>query len=163
MGGNNNRFFTWYTNDEIKTLITKYGTDVKEHLIKKIKADSLSQATQTTTQSYDQEVKDWKLRKLKAETMLKERELEYENTFGSRPSTEARHAMRKLVAHHVATTNPKTTFGAAQHCKTYQDRLNGYHAQCNYCEFYSFQPRDTPIAAIEDIKEHLARHNEVWT
>lgn len=165
MAGREGKFFLYFSKEEIKTLIAKYGTDIKEDLIKKIKADSLNQTAQTTTQSYDQEVKDWKLRKLKAETMLKERKLDYVETFGTRPSPEARRAMSELVSHHVATVPqaaPKTTFEAAQHCKVYQDRLNGYHSQCLYCEYYTFQPRDTPIAAIDDLKKHLATHNEVW-
>lgn len=98
MGGNNNRFFIWYNNEEIKTLIEKYGTDVKEELIKKIKEHSLSQEQPKTHKS---ELEEWKLRKLKAETLLKEHELNYIQNFGSEPSREAKSAMRQLAEHHA--------------------------------------------------------------
>lgn len=99
MGSNSNKFFFYFNKDDIKTLIEKYGTDVKEDLLKAIKADILSKKEQAA--NTDAETKQWKLRKLKAETLIKEHELTYIETFNDKPSPEAKSAIRQLAEHHA--------------------------------------------------------------
>jgi hypothetical protein len=138
-------FFIYFNNEELKQLVQKFGTDVKKDLTKAMKIYLLS--TQKTTQNKDELFNEYyRLRneKLKLDIEVKKRELEHWETFDTKPSPQAQSAI-------IQGAKQTIFFDTVKHCKIYKDRLDGYHAQCKYCDHSTHAPKDNPEQALADI------------
>lgn len=134
MGSNNNRIFIYFNNDQLKQLVTKFDTDIKEELTKQMKEYLLAAPTENQVTDIDTELKEWKLRKLKAETQIKEHELLYIQTFDNKPSPQAHQA---IIQKYRASTpqqnqiDPETAMRFLESCK--KNDLNQWVIICNLC------------------------------
>lgn len=142
-------FYFYYSLEERKKLVELYNTTDKKELIRIIKERSLQPLESTTLPSIKAELEQTKLeihkakaqrikekeslllRKLEAETELKERELQYYNTFGKPPTPQATQAIK-----HGIENGPKQ-----QPTSTIYDHVTGPHKdagtlyfECKHCE-----------------------------
>jgi hypothetical protein len=152
------RIFIYLNNEELKQLVQKFGTDIKSDLTKQMKQYLLTTPTQQTTQTKDELFNEYyKLRneKLKLDIQIKERELAHWETFGKEPTPQAKQAI-------IQGAKQAIFFDIAKHCEIYLDRLDGYHAQCKHCDYFTPMPRDYKEQALADIEPHIKKHSEAW-
>lgn len=166
MAGKEGKFFLYFSKEELKSLIAKYGTNVKEDLVKKIKADSLD-TTQQTANPYidiDTQIKQERLTNLKIKNRIDSVRATHLETFGIEPSPQAKQAIIAGATQTATPTSQAITVDVHKFLKgTFEDKFGWFHADCNRCSFRTGTGRDFESAAIRDLEAHvLQAHKEAW-